>query len=636
MSLLVKNNQEFIKEDIKKFLEKIIEEHSRQNQDIILLPVSKDSYWVYKLLRPEMSENISHVRIWGYNYLFQPTAFEEISPDTCVILFDLHVVSDDEKLYSYYKLLKQEGITDVYAYAYGVSTEYLRKLERGVLNRSKRERRYPYFRDELKWRKYSEIYDPTEASDISIMEMKWIHNALLPFKENNPVLKCKNEISLSEWEVICRSNADWEFIQTNSLIDSDVLSGFFILNINDSIKERFNNSISYFFVNCTYKIEKGKVYAVFVPCAIASAFYSQDIWQCFETLFKETEYFEEIMQFMEKKNIKVEEFCENQNLAAAITEAVICFLNIFNLMKFKEMLSKIIKKELSFDLDVDIMKENNMASFVNTINKIWTSYKLLEVYNKIRGCKEMKKVVFKYDTIDRCETQKATQDKIENHIQFRMIKTRSMPVATMEKEIDDLYLFDNYIEKKAFVIGSFLMLENDYRISTRISSKIGLELERRRENIIYKEERRIYNNKTYLETWEIQEGDNVIYWEIQAEDNCDILFYDDFIYLYDYAVALFFSVPYYEDRSEDDGSEYKNNISNILQKAEAFMTKEETIALIAQDRFPLYKEYLMSLENPIDQIMNKMYLLEPYEEKTMKRGKRLIIKEAFKKIKDWL
>lgn len=636
MSRKVKNNQEFIKEDMKEFLEKIVEEHSRQNQNIILVPVSKDSYWVYKLLRPEMSENISHVRVWGYKYLSQPTAFEEISPGTCVILFDLHVVSDDEKLYSYYKLLKQEGITDVYAYAYGVSTEYLRKLEQGVLNRSKRERRYPYFRDELKWRKYSKIYDPSEASHISIMEMKWIHNALLPFKENSPVVKCKNEISLSEWEVICRRNAYWEFIQTNSLIDSDVLSGFFILNINDSITERFNNSISYFFVNCTYKIEKGKVYAVFVPCAIASAFYSQDIWQCFETLFKETEYFEEIMQFMEKKYIKVKEFCENQNLAAAITEAVICFLNIFNLMEFKEMLSKIIKKELSFDLDVDIMKENNMASFVNTINKIWTSYKLLEVYNKILGCKKMKKVVFKYDTIDRYQTQKATQDKIENHIQFRMIKTGSIPLVTMEKEIDDLYLFYKLSEKKAFVIGSFLMLEKDYRISSRISSKIGLELERRRENIIYKEERRIYNNKTYLETWEIQEEDNVIYWEIQAEDNCDILFYDDFIYLYDYAFALFFSVPYYEDRSEDDGSEYKNNISNILQKAEAFMTKNETIAIIDQDHFPLYKEYLMSLEDPRNQIMNKMYLLEPYEEKTMKLGQRLIIKDAFENIEYWL
>ena len=178
------------------------------------------------------------------------------------------------------------------------------------------------------------------------------------------------------------------------------------------------------------------------------------------------------------------------------------------------------------------------------------------------------------------------------------------------------------------------MLENDYRISSRISSKIGKW--NWKENIIYKEERRIYNNKTYLETWEIQKEDNVIYWEIQAEDNCDILFYDDFIYLYDYAFALFFSVPYYEDRSEDDGSEYKNNISNILQKAEAFMTKDGSIVMIAQDRFPLYKEYLMSLEDPRNQIMNKMYLLEPYEEKTMKLGQRLIIKEAFKNIEYWL
>lgn len=634
MSLLVKNNQEFIKEDIKEFMKKIIEEHYKQSNDIILIPVSKDSYWVYKLLRPEMSENIPHVRVWGYKYLSQPTAFEEISPDTCVILFDLHVVSDDGKLYSYYKLLKQEGITDVYAYAYGVSTEYLRKLEQGVLNRSKRERKYPYFRDELKWRKYSKIYDPNEASHISIMEMKWIHNALLPFKENSPVLKCKNEFSLSEGEVICRRNGFWDFIQTSSLIDLDVLRGVFILKVNNWIKNRFENSISYFFVNCIYKIEKGKVYAVFVPCTISRAFYSQDIWQCFEALFKETEYFEEIRQFMEKKNIKVEEFCENQNLATAITEAVIYFLNVCNFLEFEEYISIEIKKELSFDLDVDILKENNIASFANTINKIWTSCKLMDCLHKIGYCKECKKVVFRYDAINFCRNSKATQDKIENHIQFRMIKTGCMPLVTMEKEIDDLCSFSNYLEKKSLVISSLLMLENDYRISSRISSKIGKW--NWKENIIYKEERRIYNNKTYLETWEIQKEDNVIYWEIQAEDNCDILFYDDFIYLYDYAFALFFSVPYYEDRSEDDGSEYKNNISNILQKAEAFMTKDGSIVMIAQDRFPLYKEYLMSLEDPRNQIMNKMYLLEPYEEKTMKLGQRLIIKEAFKNIEYWL
>ena len=76
MSLLVQNNEEFIKEDMKEFLKKIIEEHLEKSRNIILVPVNKDSYWVYRYLKPTMSEKVQNVRILGYNYPFQLTECE--------------------------------------------------------------------------------------------------------------------------------------------------------------------------------------------------------------------------------------------------------------------------------------------------------------------------------------------------------------------------------------------------------------------------------------------------------------------------------------------------------------------------------------------------------------------------------
>lgn len=627
MSLLVQNNEEFIKEDMKEFLKKIIEEHLEKSRNIILVPVNKDSYWVYRYLKPTMSEKVQNVRILGYNYPFQLTECEEIPQNTCIILFDLHIVSDDKKLYSYYKYFKRKvnyqdpKIVDVHAYAYGVSTEYLRKLEEGILIR-KRDCIYPHFRDSLEWRKYSHIYSHYEATHISIMEMKWIHNDLLPFKENRPVLKCKDEILLSEWEKISKIGfADCIYVQNSSLINLDVTSGVFVFTNtfgNDSTIEFCKNTVGNFFVNCKYKIQNGKIQVVFIPNNImVKVLYKKDIWNCFEALFRETEYFEKMRQKVQDEKFRRRMMLEEQEdfITIAIIESVICFLSMYYLRILAEQISGKLNRKLMFELDIEALKDNNTEAFVNSIEKIWKTYTTaIEFKNKILYCKEAKEVRLVHISGQEKYSEKFTQEILENYIRLNLIKQESIPLVLIEEQIQNIKSYEKAL--------ALISLENDYLISSKICTK----------------ENDLFYFKIGEARWEIRNKDNdkaVVYCEIYSEDDIDIFFQADFIYPYTYALSLLRTLLY-SDCELDYESEYKSNIRRILAKMEAFWEKEYGGCLIHKDNLYFYEEYLINLENPREQITNKLYLLDSYENKTMKLGKRLIIEEAFKWVEIWL
>ena len=620
MSLLVQNNEEFIKEDMKEFLKKIIEEHLEKSRNIILVPVNKDSYWVYRYLKPTMSEKVQNVRILGYNYPFQLTDFEGIPQNTCIILFDLYIVSDDKKLYSYYKFFKSKvdllnpKIQDVYAYSYGVSTEYLRKLEEGVLVR-KRDRIYPRFRDSLEWRKYSRIYCHDEAIRISIMEMKWIHNDLLPFNENSPVLKCKGEILISEWKKIISKMHEWDCIQNSSLINLDVTSEVFVFTVkrdNNIVIELFKNTISDVFVNCKYKITNGKMQAVFIPNIMVKLLYRQDIYDFFEVFFGETEYFEKMGQKMQKKGFTQKTIGEDwEDLTTiAITEAVICFFNMYYLRILVDQISFYSNKKLMFELDVEALKDNNTEAFVNSIEKIWKTYTLEEYKQKIKNCNYKKKVkeveLLQLGGQEPCY-KRVTQEKIKNNIRLNLMKQERIPLVLIEEQTK------NEVSKIFEKELAFISLENDYLISSKICTKEG--------SLFY------YNNG---ERWEIRSEDNhVVYTEIYSEENMDILFHEDFVYPYAYAYSLFDCLY--------DENDYKNNIRRILEKMEKSWKEEFDGSIpLDKDNLHFYKEYLINLQNPREQITNKFYLLDVCEDKNMKLGKKLLIQDAFTNVKYWL
>ena len=639
MSLKIKNNPQFLQEEIINYLVEIINKyHKEHNEKLLLILVTRKGYWVYKYLEQRIQTKLDKksikISVISDRYVMKDPDFLCIK-DKYVIVFD-DTINNGNKMFFYYALFLKKGAKEVYPCVYAVTTEYLRKIEENVFDerryleygrvvrhehltkkRTMREAENTYnsFQNSIQWKK---IYTADEAAQISAMEMNWIQDALMPFVMDLPMLvyekgkeSGQKEIVFSkeQWENLCRRTGEWEFVfsENADYLKTYSYNGFFRLN-DDLLDERFEHTFFDFVVKCKYRNDNANVYAVFVPYAIVRSFYFEDVWQCFQCLFEGTEYYDDMISSILEEDMDLERAVlkkmeENHNWGRALTRANIYYISMYIGCLFQEHVQKKAKKILSFDKK--IMEENTISSFINTIGKIWDTFKGVDYRNKLLLCKKTRKVQpINLLEMKREELKKATEREIENYIQFRIINMQRdaheirdlvLTIETIENEVDSRYFFENKSQRKNCITKAIFRLTEDSRLGNEI----------------------ILDN-----------GEKVMYRGFRKGENCEVFFPRNFIWIYVYAYALFLI------KGEDL---YKDNIDNILQKAEIFLKKENYIpGLVSESEFAFYKQYLLHLNDPHEQIQNKIHLLDSYDDQTMRLGEQLIINEAFENVKHWL
>lgn len=639
MSLKIKNNPQFLQEEIINYLVEIIDKLKKEhNGKLLLILVTRKGYWVYKYLEQRIWARLDKkgikISVISDRYVMKDSDFSCIK-DKYVIVFD-DTINNGNKMFFYYVLFSKKGAKKVYPCVYAVTTEYLRKIEENIFDERRyleyervvrhdhltqkrilkeTEDSYIHFQNSIQWKT---IYSADEAAQISAMEMNWIQNALMPFVMDLPMFvyekgkeSGKKEIVFSkeQWENLCLRTGEWEFIfsENPDYLKTHSYNGFFRLN-DTLLDERFEHTFFDFVVKCKYRTDNANVYAVFVPYAIVRSFHFEDVWQCFHCLFKGTEYYDD-MTFSISEEDKDLEYAvlkkmeENHNWGRALTRANIYYISLYIGCLFQEHVQKKAGKELIFDKK--IMIENTTTSFINTVEKIWNTFESVDYRNRLLLCKKTREVKpINLSEIELGELKKATEREIENYIQFRMVNMQRnaceirdlvLTIETIEWEVDKKYIFENKNQRKNCITKAIFRLTEDSRLGNEI----------------------ILDNR-----------EKVVYRGFRKGENCETFFPRNFIWVYVYAYALFFI------KGEDL---YKDNIDDILQKAEAFLKKENYIpGLVSESEFVFYKQYLLHLSDPHEQIQNKIHLLDSYDDQTMKPGERLIIKEAFKNVEQWL
>lgn len=639
MSLKIKNNTKFLQEEIINYLVEIINEyHKEHRKDLILVLVTRKGYWVYKYLEERIRKKLDEIGIQitviSDRLVMKDPDFSCIK-DKYVIVFD-DTINNGNKMFFYYALFQKNGAKKVYPCVYAVTTEYLRKIEENVSDGRKyleygrvvrheqltqkrtiqeAETVYNDFQDSVRRKR---IYTADEAAQISAMEMNWIQDTLMPFVMDLPMFvyekgkeSGKKEIVFSkeQWENLCRRTGEWEFVfsENADYLKTHSYNGFFRLK-DDLLDERFEYSFFDFVVKCKYRNDNTNVYAVFVPYAIVRSFYYEDVWQCFKCLFEGTEYYDNMILSIPEEDVDLEHAVlkkieESHNFGRALTRANIYFISMYIGCLFQEHVQKKTEKTLSFDKK--IMEENTTLSFIDTVSKIWDTYKSVDYRNRLLLCNKTRMV----DPINLAERErgglkKATEKEIENYIQFRMINMQRdvheirdlvLTIETIEKEVDSSYIFESKSQRKNCITTAIFRLTEDSRLGNEI----------------------ILDNR-----------EKVVYRGFRKGENSEVFFPRNFIWVYVYAYALFLI----------KGADlYKENIHDILQKAEIFLKKENYIpGLVSENDFSFYKQYILHLSDPHEQIQNKIHLLDSYDDQTMKLGERLIIKESFENVEQWL
>lgn len=623
---------------ISEFLKEVLCVAKEQEKKVVLVLVTRKGYWIYKLLRREykikMDDELSDVQVISDRYILKDFNFESIKDKTVVIFDD--TINNGNKLFFFYSLFLAHGAAAVYPCVYAISTEFIMRYsseskidkmkyleyERVVRNKGltmakiqqEAEQLFKLFYDNLQ---YSQIMYPSDIAKLSMLELKWIDDNLAPFIMDLPVFSCEESVpenkyitfSYEEWEKLCEKSEKWEF-EENSFGDDKykVVSNFFRLKSN-LLDEQFNNSFFDFVVKCKYKRIDQKIQAVFVPFAIVRSFYFDDVWKCFKNLFEGTSYYNFVIQELavqKTDNIVTEKVIkkasENHNWSRAIFRAVIYSISIYIGELFKEHVKKCTGKNVTIELG--LIDENNVVDFKETINEIWENFDKDTYEKKLLLCREIKKVPMINGTLPKNEFRSmATDMKVEQEIHMAIIEAKNSEksiknrILTMEmiENIAEQYVFESREQKKNSITKAILLMLD--------SSCMGNEI--------------LFDNE-----------EKVIYRGFKAGENCEILFPKDFLWVYVYAYALFYL---------KGAGEYKNQIENVMKNTEQYFSRNKYFpGLIDEDDFKIYKKYLIELKNPEEQIPNKEYLLDDFSDENINMGEKLLIKEAFSNVIEWI
>lgn len=639
MRLVDEKNENAIECSIRKFLEdsikQVVKLAKEQNKKVVLVLVTRKGYWIYKLLQREHREIKSYdIQIVSDRYVLKDFNFESIK-DKFVVIFD-DTVNNGNKLFFYYALFLANGAAAVYPCVYAISTEFvlsysldaeidkMKYLEyervvrdKGLTMAKIQQEAEKLFKTFFNKIQYSKMMCPSDIAKLSMSELESIEDALAPFVMDLPVLSCENKdlqnkyitFNEEEWSKLCEETDKWEF-EEDSFDDEKhkVVSTFFRLKSN-LLDGQFNNSFFDFVVKCKYKRKTQDIQAVFVPFAMVRSFYFDDAWKCFKNLFEGTKYYEFVIQELDGKetdNILLENVIkkasENHNWSRAVFRAVIYSISIYIGILFKDHVKKCTGKEL--DIDLNLIDENNVGVFKETVSEIWKDFDKDTYEKKLLLCREIKKVPMIHVSLLKKGVQGlATDMKVEQEIHMAIIEAKNSEqsiknrILTMEKieDIADQYVFESKEQKKNSITKAILHMLD--------SSCMGNEI--------------LFDNEK-----------KIIYRGFKAGENSEILFPKDFLWVYVYAYTLFYL---------KGAEEYKNQIENVMKNTEQYFSRNKYFSgLIDESDFRVYKKYFNELKNPDEQIPNKEYLLAGFFEGNISTGEKLLIKEAFSNVMEWV
>lgn len=630
--------EEKFSEKIVKFFCEIFREIENPD-NTIFVAVTRKGYWLYKNVEEEVMEKLSQkkrIKVYSDRYVLKDFRFELIK-DKEIILFD-DSVNNGNNLFFYYVLFLKHQARSVMPLVYAMSTEYLsnmdddscpenkyleyervykKKIEAGANEEQIKDKvteTYRKFNSELK---YEKIMTASEVSRFSIEQLLMAQACLSPFVMDLPMLRHEKQgdgkyivFSKQEWEEITEKTKEWEYIpNTYNELDREINCDYFRLS-DPVLTEQFEEAFFDFVVKCKHKEDEGNIKAVFVPFAIVKSFAYEDIWQCFSIMYSGTEYFEHVqsiidagMEEAEPLEIRAVAFMRlNHNFGRAIMRAVIYYISMYIGGLFKEMIQWQVGKELV--LDEEIMDEHNIHQFNNTVKKIWNEFDREKFEHILLQCKRTKKIepINSEEQFDG-ERKRADLNDIEQYIHFRTIETKYMKVSmrkklltleTIEQEVDFRFLFDSTNEKKAAITRAILLLLE--------TSCIGNEI--------------LVDDET-----------GIIYRGFRAGETSEILFRKPFFLIYVYAYAL-----YYLKGVEG----YKRNIALLMDYVERLFYQEGYIeSVFTEKEFQLYKNYLILMEKPHEQIPSKNYLIDLYVNDSERYGGKIILDKAAENVCEW-
>lgn len=678
MNEIIKRKYQYIIADMKDCFIDLLQ----KEWDILLL-ITRKGYWAYKTLMDEAAWNSLDKRVYSRiqnrekriytdRYLCKTLDLKEFQNKKIYIYDD--TMTRGANLFYYYSFLIQNGIDAdrITPVVYALSTEYPSEQSHNMLlnefqrisGKELEEERWKALAEERIKQFNKALFGyvrltPESLSEVCVCETMLFNENLCPLVIDLPILstvKKENVISTipaymnngkgegiqftkEQFQKLTSGDAAWKFVR-NDFSGNYVRTCSSYFENEDIDTGNLGNAIQNLVVKCKYKVEGDKVRAVFVPFAIFRSMSFTDVLNSFNVLWKGTEHWQEIADYIKRKIISPESAETDQlsedmffagnpeirslmqtdhNLYTNLFRSVIFFVSAYIGYKFKEYVKE--STGIQLDYDWNFMEESLSQAYINSFHE------LIRPGEDYRNYFMKIPVVQHISSVDLSlifnEPKKiATKELIEKSIRNRIIYKKNLKenepeqydekfflervyvFETIESDLDREFIFGSIDEKKTLLTMVLIdMLEN---------SRLG--------NEIY-----VDNKK------------EIIYRGFRTGENSEILFYSGIEYFYAYIFAY-----YHFEREEHAGDyreQYKKNYQKFIDQLELyFITKKYKGSLISSEDMKFYEEYFRNLEGPRldEQIMNKYYVLDTDGNSDDSMGIRQFVDQAYRNVRVWM
>lgn len=628
-----------------KLVEYFIELFDRidEPEDTLFVAVTRKGYWLYENVRTQLEElrpDYKDIEVYSDRRLLKDFHFDLIK-DKKIFLFD-DTVNNGNNLFFFFVLLLKHDAKKVFPVVYAMSTEYLAhcELNFSIHQKSKyfeyervykkeaevggvpqklwleAEEIYQLFNHSLK---YEKIMTASEVSVFSIRQLFLAQDCLSPFAMDLPILRSEMRsqsgchsvfFTKAEWDLLSNRSGNWEYVSNAyNELGKEINCDYFKL-YDRFLEEQFEDTFWDFVVKCKHKEENDGVKAIFVPFALVKSFSYQDAWQCFVHMYQGTEYFEYILQMLTLEKTGEDLYSKadtlirsNHNFGRAIIRSVIYYISMYIGGMFKQMVQSVLGKELI--LDTSMMEHHNVKQFNNTVKNMWESFNKDKFAQILLCCGKTETVKpINYKMNENTEKAFGNFNAINRYIHFRVIESKYLDVSmkekiltieTIEKEVDSKFAFNSMSERKAAITKSILLLLE--------ISCVGNEI--------------LLDNKT-----------GVIYRGFRAGETSEILFKKSFFWVYAYVNTLYYLAG---------EKKYKEKIFRFMDFVEKiFNVNEYWEKLVTKEEFEMYKQYLVTMKNPHEQIPSKNYMFDFCVKGEENYGNRVFIQRVESDVKEWL
>lgn len=554
------------------FFDRLLELYNRDKNKVFVF-ISRRAFCIFLLLQQQKClPGWAKVPVYSDRYVMKKFKFD-FWKDQEIILVDDSVITGHHLKETYNMIKKKVANVKIIPYVFAAESKWederIRRSDETFINL-----------------KYEKVYSHNDILRLSSIESLLFYQCGIPYMVELPIITEEGKAALGvsfsrpDFKLLQRGIADvWAYRECKQVgyLQNEMVSGCLILE-NNILKRRFSEYIQNLTVRLHIIPEGGGVRIIFMPFAMLKSTDFSSLESMAMALYKGTEYEKVIEKFKDEcinrgRNFKAESYI-------ALYRAVVYSLSYYIGEELRKYIYMVYDKKLTFFEEYN--KYSFDEDFLKSIREVFSDNSEIKYIQRILQGSSFSEIGYRKET-KRLYANIPIREYSYNHVYNAMLDIKNQHYLLNKKQ--NLFLSIEEMEeffKSRCMVNDYEQIDNC--VSNCISGMLCQGL--------------------LVNTLQYEPSQDIVYRGFSFGENSDV-FYSVSAKVFYAAVAT-----YYKRIGQDYSRKYRFFILHLFH-----FFKEQMLfgTFISIDEFDFYVRYFERVEDDINQIKNKEFLLDRRE-----------------------